>query len=449
VQSGAPHRVLWDHPLLRSPQALLVAGFSALIALGTVLLWLPFCHSGTQPIGLFEAAFTATSAVCVTGLIVVNTPEAYSFTGQCVILALIQIGGFGIMTFAAMAVDLLGGRLSLRQREALHDAMVQRDAAGEFAKLFRRIVRLTLVIELTGALLLWVPYKLETGLGWGESLFHSLFHAISAFCNAGFALQSTSMERVSWVLPVLSLLIILGGLGHPVLVELWRWIRRPAARPASGLTVHTKVVLWMTGGLLVAGWLGFVFFGTEVTAGADGSLAADQGWAARAWHGWFASVTSRTAGFNSVDMTRMPLPAIFLMVVLMFVGGSPGSCAGGVKTSTVAIAFAELRAGFTSAEDATLFNRRLPVTVVRRALLLLCTAVAWNVVGVVVLCVSEHAALRPDALPEAAITVDQLVFEQFSALGTVGLSIDTTAKLSPVGRVWIANGRGCATLQEG
>lgn len=407
---------------MRSPQALLVAGFGCLIALGTVLLALPFSHAGAHSVGLFEAAFTATSAVCVTGLIVVDTPAAFSTTGHVIILTLIQVGGLGIMTFAALAVDMLRGRLSLRAREALHDAMVQRDAAGEFGKLFRRVLRITVTIELAGALLLVVPYKLDAGVGWGTACFHSLFHSVSAFCNAGFSISAESMVGIPWVLPVLSLLIILGGLGHPVLVELWRWFTRPSARPASGLSVHTKVVLWMSGMLLITGWVGFWWF----------DAGAGHGWLGSIYHAGFASVTARTAGFNSIDMSVMPHPAVFLMVVLMFIGGSPGSCAGGVKTSTVAIAFAELRAGFTGAEDATLFDRRLGVTVVRRALLLLSTAVAWNVLGVIILCVSEQRLLRAGDL-----TVEALVFEQFSALGTVGLSVGATGELSVVGQLWI------------
>lgn len=403
-----------------------------MIALGTLVLALPFSHAAGESVSLFEAAFTATSAVCVTGLIVVSTPDAFSLAGQVIILTLIQVGGLGIMTFAALAVELLGGRLSLRQQGALHDAMVQRDAAGEFAKLFRRIVRLTLLIELAGALLLWVPYKLETGLGWGESAFHAGFHSVSAFCNAGFALSANSMVGIPWVLPVLSLLIIVGGLGHPVLVELWRWVARPGARPVSGLSVHSRVVLWVTAGFLLIGWAGFAWFGTIEPAAGE----AAQGIGDRLLHGWFAAVTARTAGFNSVPMTRMPHPAVFLTVVLMFVGGSPGSCAGGVKTSTVAIAFAELRAGFTGAEDATLFDRRLPVALVRRALLLLSVAVAWNVIGIVVLCVSEAEALQR-SLRDGGVSVERLVFEQFSALATAGLSVDSTAGLSVVGRCWI------------
>ncbi|MDI6852635.1 MAG: potassium transporter TrkG [Deltaproteobacteria bacterium] len=413
-------------PYAKLPQNLLIAGFTGMILVGTLLLLLPWSQTRGD-IGLVDALFTATSAVCVTGLIVVDTATAYSRFGQVVILALIQVGGLGIMTFAALAYLMLGRRLSLASQAALHDAFFQRDLGIEFKKRFRQILAITAVIELAGMAficlgLLWLQTPLK------EALFSSVFHAISAFCNAGFSIYTDNLMRLRGspvILVAVMLLIVLGGLGHMVLTELWHAMRarldRTGAKPVpSRLSVHARVVLQVTGLLILGGWLGLLILG--LTAG-------EPGWDRKILDALFQSITARTAGFNTVNIGLLPLGSLWLLTILMFIGGSPGSCAGGVKTTALAISLAELKAKLFGDEQVTLKERRVPKPIVWRTLVLLRLALAWNAAGILLLLFTE--AGRP------GVGLHDVIFEQISAFGTVGLSTGLTDKLSTWGRLWI------------
>ncbi len=407
---------LWSR-LLRRPQALLLATFVALILAGTIALRLPAAHQ-QEPVRLLDALFTATSAVCVTGLITVDTGTAYSRFGQIVILILIQLGALGLMTFAALAAEVVRVRLSLSSQAAVHDAFFQRQTRISLRTAALRIITLTFLLEGLGALLLRSSLP-------ATDAFEAVFLAVSAFCNAGFSLYADSLSSLRNSLPLMGTvmaLITLGGLGYPVLLELlsrgWARLRRRPSRFVK-FSLHTRVVLWsslfLTAGgaltLLPASW-------THL-----GDSAGE-----RLLQGLFQSVTARTAGFHTVEIAALPLAALLIFVPLMLVGGSPGSCAGGVKTVTATVWLTRLTARLRGRESTSILGRRLPFDLLQRASLVITLAVMWNVVGVMILALSEGGAGTP---------LENLMFEQVSAFGTVGLSTGLTPSLSAVGKIWI------------
>lgn len=412
-------RRMQQHYAVASTPILLVGWFSGLILIGSLLLWLPWAHHGH--VGMLDALFTSTSAVCVTGLIVVDTGSEFTPFGQVILLMLIQLGGLGVMTFASIALQIIGKRLPLASQAALEDSIFQRDAATEFGRIFNRIFRLVLALEGLGALVLFALFARE------EPLLHAawlaIFHSISAFCNAGFSLHATSLERyhdAPAVLTVIMLLIIFGGLGHTVLRELYDrcWTRRrtTAEHYAGPISIQTRLVLWVSGILIVVGMVGFLLMG--LTPSGTG------GWFAGAL---FQSVSARTAGFNSIPLDHMPHGGLMLLTLLMFIGGSPGSCAGGVKTTTFAIWLSCVRSGLSDREGVVLFGRSISATITRRAVLLIGVGILWCFCGTLFLAAQEG---HRHSLAE-------LLFEQVSAFGTVGLSTGITASLGPWARLWI------------
>ncbi|MFO8071760.1 MAG: potassium transporter TrkG [Polyangia bacterium] len=406
----------------RSPEGLLVASFGGLIGLGTLLLNLPCSHRGS--VGFLDALFTATSAVCVTGLIVVDTGTDYTVFGQIVILLLIQAGGIGVMSFAGLAFYLLGRRLSLRAQAALSGSMLQREVASEFRGIFERILRFVLIAEFAGALLLFAGMASSKGVG--HAAYSAVFHAISAFCNAGFSLYSdsfTALRGNPLVVITVMLLIVLGGIGHPVMVDIWQRLlpsKKDEKHPNRKITLSSKVALWTSGLLILAGFAALVV---------SGLTPAESSWSERVFGALFQSVTARTAGFNTVDIGRLPLAAVFLLVMLMFIGGSPGSCAGGIKTTTFAVWLAKLRGRLAGDKSPRLFDRHIPGEITRRVSMIMGLAVIWNMVGVLLLLATEGGS--------AGVGMHDVVFEQVSAFGTVGLSTGLTPKLSVIGQLWI------------
>jgi trk system potassium uptake protein TrkH len=405
----------------RSPESLLVASFAGLIGLGTLLLALPWAHKGN--VGILDALFTSASAVCVTGLAVVDTGSDYSLFGQTVILCLIQAGGIGVMSFAALAFHLLGRRMSLSARAALSEALLQREAATEFRGIFRRIVRFVVIAETVGAVLIFIGMLPEKGVG--HAAYSAVFHAVSAFCNAGFSLYPDSL--IGWrnnpiVIPSVMVLIVLGGIGHPVVVDVGRKLRAVLQRRDSGpsrLELNSSVALVTSGALVLAGFLLLLVFGLTPSEGP---------WTTRVGSALFQSVTARTAGFNTVDIAALPLASLMLMVLLMFVGGSPASCAGGIKTTTFALWLAKLWSLLRGGKWPRLFGRHIPGDTARRASMFLGLAAVWNAFGVFLLLATEGAP---------GLGLHDVVFEQVSAFGTVGLSTGLTPKLSAVGKLWI------------
>ncbi len=396
--------------------------FAGLILAGAVLLSLPISHGRTR-VSPLDALFTSTSAVCVTGLTSVDTQYDYSRFGQVVIMLLIQLGGLGIMTFAALIIQISGSRISFRSQAALHDVFYQKNAAAEFSRSLTWIFILTFAIEGVGAAVLF--FVQPESMGKGEAAFSAVFHAVSAFCNAGFSTFSRNMVEAKGSVvfcTTMAVLIVLGGLGYTVLFETfgrgWRRLRR---RPGPVVwSLNTRAVLLTSAALIFGGAALLYLF--RMAPG-------ERTWLSQIGHCLFQSVSARTAGFNTVDVGRSPVPALLWLIFLMFVGGSPGSCAGGIKTTSLAVWVARLKARLRQQEDVTLGGRRIPIDVVRRVGLLVATATVFNLVGIMLLSATE--------MPGTQIRLEQVIFEQISAFGTVGLSTGITPMLTTIGKLWM------------
>ncbi|HVP11638.1 MAG TPA: potassium transporter TrkG, partial [Phycisphaerae bacterium] len=376
-------------------------------------------------IGILDALFMSTSAVCVTGLATLDTSMDLTRFGHVVIIFLMQLGGLGIMTFAALGAQVVGRRLSFRSQAILSDSLYQSDAAGALRTDLKRVFLLTFLIEASGVLLLYSEFRQRTTEP--EAMFSAVFHGISAFCNCGLGLYSDSL--ISYrarpiVLCTVMALIILGGLGHSVILEAARRTkRRLLGRPGGPMmmSLHGRVVLRTTACLIVAGTVGLLAFG---------QTPDERTWGECIWGALFQSVTSRTAGFNTVNLGNLPAASLLVLILLMFVGGSPASCAGGIKTTSLAVWIAHLRARLQGMEDTTLLGRRLPPDTITRVALVGGLSLVWNLAGCFVLAVTE-------AHGGSQMTFLNLLFEQISAFGTVGLSTGITPGLSGVGKLWI------------
>ncbi|MCU0302513.1 MAG: hypothetical protein MUC56_00420 [Thermoanaerobaculales bacterium] len=407
---------LYRH-FLRNPGLLLVSSFIILISVGTVLLSVPAAAASGQRIAATDALFTATSASCVTGLIVLDTPHDFSVFGQVVILALIQIGGLNIMVLSTFAALMLGRDLDFQSEAALGTVLDLRSPATAF-RLTTFIVLATVTVEAAGALAL--------GLAWGahgaaplDALWKGVFHSVSAFCNAGFALQSDSLAMFSRdpaALLVFSLLIVLGGLGFAVLAGLWWRLRRGSW---AGLAVQVRLVILATAVLIVAGW--GLYLGLEWQRSLAGLSPLD-----RVVNGLFQSITTRTAGFNSVAMSELQPATLLVFMILMFIGASPGGTGGGIKTTTAAVLVAAIPSIAVRRSEVVILRRRVPLDIVFRS-------AAIAVVGLVIVLVTAGLLLATHDAP-----FEWLVFESFSAFGTVGLSLGATASLDELGKLVVA-----------
>ena len=388
------------------PEALLALGFLAVILVGTALLRLPVATKSGESLGLFDSLFTATSAVCVTGLVAVDTGTTFSPFGQAVLLALIQVGGLGFMVFATMLMGLLGRKLSIRGRLLIRESMngVTLSGLGRLAGLY---FALALGIELTGMLALSIRFVPLYGMRCG--LWFAAFHAVSAFCNAGFDLfgrfrSLTAFSADPLVLLTVALLIVLGGLGFTVILEVLRnrdgW---------KGLSLHTRVVLAVTMGLLT---LGTVFF-----------LMAEQR-DMNALNAFFQSVTLRTAGFNSVELAGLKDSSKLFGSLMMMVGASPASTGGGMKTTTVAVLALLLLSVVKGENEVNVSRRRLSGDTVRRALAVAALFVSVLLVG----------TLAIELIEDGRFSLADVLFECSSAMGTVGVSAIGSPNLSAASR---------------
>ncbi len=405
------------------PAVAFVMVFVALILVGTGLLSLPRAVPQGDDLSVVDAFFTSTSAVCVTGLVVRDTGTEFTRFGQVIILVLIQLGGLGIMSLTATLSLLLGRGIGVRESSLLREVF-QIPMLAEAGRMVRVIILLTLACEGAGAALLYRGLG-DTIASSGERAYVAAFHAVSAFCNAGFSLFSDSLMGQAGdplVMGTVSVLLVIGGLGFGVLVQLLAWLRGRALRGhgfVPSLDLNTRVVLLVTLVLLVAGWV------LIAVSEWNGSLAG-QPWPMKLSQAFFQGATCRTAGFNSMDLGTLSPAAVFLMIILMFIGAAPGGTGGGVKVTTVAIIWANLRSVGSGLNRVRLWRREIDPVQVHRSLLVLSSFLVLAAVAIFVLLQSEGRALLPTA------------FEVFSALGTVGLSLGLTSELSDFGRVLVA-----------
>jgi len=412
------------HPL--HPSVLLAASFAGAILVGTLLLTLPVSAVG-PPVTPLEALFTATSAVCVTGLTVVDIGTRFSVFGQWVILGLIQAGGLGIMTYALFVSVLLGRRISFQHRVVLQDSL-HHSPTTRLKALLRHVIVFTLLIEVTGAALLWLHWRGEFP---GRAAYLGLFHAVSAFCNAGFSPFPDNLTRYRGdfvVNAVITGLIIVGGLGFLVSLELRdRLLQRLRGQRLAPLSLHARVVVTVTASLLACGFLGFLVLEWDNLLRA---LPLDEAVLAA----WFQSVTPRTAGYNTVDYGSATATTLYLTVFLMFIGASPGSTGGGIKTTSCGLVVALFRARWRGRGQATLFRRTVPHEAMDRAVTVTLLSATLVALSVLVLTFVEQRFAPANTSGPAFLA---LVFEATSAFGTVGLSTGITARLTPLGQLLI------------
>ncbi|MBD2426391.1 TrkH family potassium uptake protein [Phormidium sp. FACHB-1136] len=395
-------------------------GFLVFITIGTVLLLLPWANASGQWGNPLVALFTATSAVCVTGLIVVDTGTYFSPLGQGIILALIQIGGLGYMTANSFLMLLLGRRLKLKDRVAIQQSMDHNELAGG-SSLIVSIIAMTMIIELTGMFVLYPTFQRDFGVGLG--LWLSIFHSISAFNNAGFSLFADSVVGYAlnpWVNFAITGLVILGGIGYQVIMELFLWARQQVQgdRRRTNFSLNFKVAISTTLALLVVGTVAFfiIEFNNAATLG---NYAPHH----KLLMAWFQSVIARTAGFNSIDIGAMGEASLFIMIALMFVGASPGSTGGGIKTTTLRILLACTRMVLQGKEDVLSYRRQIPPSRVLKAIAVVMGS------GLLVL-----SATTLVSISNPTISFIDVLFESVSAFATVGLSTGITADLSDVGK---------------
>jgi trk system potassium uptake protein TrkH len=408
------------------PGMMLIGSFFAIVVAGTLLLKMPRCVLPGETCSWLDAAFTSTSAVCVTGLSVQNTATFFSHTGQAVILLLIQVGGLGIMTLTFFAAVVLFEGLSLHDRLLL-GRMIQENRLSRIGKTLTFIVVFTLVCEGLGAALLYAG--MDAGTGWRERLFHSVFHAVSAFCNAGFSTFPDNMAsgvlRANGIWQVcVMLLIVIGGLGSLVVEDLCLWSLagyrklRGHKQNRHRLRIHTRIVLVTTGVL--------VFGGASVILATEFALWNGPENGGKVLTALFHSVTARTAGFNTVSMSAIGPMTVNVLMILMLIGGSPGGTAGGIRTTVVAVGlghlWSQLRMGH---RGMVAFNRTIPSATGSQALGLILLAGIW---------LAGNFMLFQFLEAGNGISDSRLLFELISAFATVGLSIDLTPLLSEGGK---------------
>ncbi len=392
---------------------------------GTFLLALPQA-SKQEPLSLIDALFTAVSAVCVTGLVVVDTGSRFSPFGQAVILSLIQAGGLGIMTFSVIFLTALGRRLSFRNRFALREALGS-TSSGEIIRLVRSVFIYTFVIEALGASLLFIYWR--GSFSFTSALWYAIFHSISAFSNAGFSFFSTSLVAYRgdiYLNLVITSLVLAGGIGFVVLVDIRNFaVNRLLRQRRRGLSFHSKVVLSTTVILILGAFV--VFFLLEGNNSLAGLPVKEKILAS-----YFQSIAPRTAGFNTVSFSSVSPATLFFTIMLMFVGASPGSTGGGIKTSTAAIILAAAFNWFRGRPSVHMFHRTVPRDVVSRAVSIAAVNLVLVTLSTFILVVVELGGL---SLGQGDRSFLQFFFEAASGLGTVGLTTGITAALSGLGKL--------------
>ncbi|MFF7656588.1 TrkH family potassium uptake protein [Streptomyces sp. NPDC007983] len=408
-------RALFGHPA-RS----VVFAFALVILGGTALLSLPAATEGRSSAGSVTSLFTSTSAVCVTGLAVVDTGTYWSGFGEGVILGLIQVGGFGIMTMASLLALLVSGKLRLRM-QLTAQAETKSMGIGDVRRVLLGVAGTTLIVELSVGALLALRFRFGYGMSHGDAAYMGLFHAVSAFNNAGFGLHADSLTRYAqdpWVTLPIATAVILGGLGFPVLLEVLRHRRRQRLTGRRVWSLHTKLTLGTTAILLVIGTVLICLFEWE-NQGTLGAFSTPR----KVLNGFFTSTMTRTAGFNSIDTGALHPSTLLLVCMLMFIGGGSAGTAGGIKVTTFAVLGAAILAEVRGEPTSAVMGRRLAPQVLRQAL------------TVVLLGIGLVMAATLALLTVTKADFEAILFEVVSAFGTVGLSTGITADLPASGQL--------------
>jgi len=403
--------------LSENPPVFVLFSFIFTIFIGTLFLMLPIATVSGKVTSLVGALFTSTSATCVTGLIVYNTGTHFTLFGQIVILILLQIGGLGIMTISSAFAVMLGQKLSLRS-ENLMQNVVNETNKIDMVSLMKHIVIVSFLFEILGSIILYFTFRNEFA-STPKAVYHSIFHSISAFCNAGFSLYQDSFVGFRSNLNinfVITTLIIIGGIGFPVLMDIKKNVLERFK--LNRLSLHSKIVLVSSFVLILAGT--FAFFISEYNSQMKGFSLTE-----RILSSYFQSVTTRTAGFNTIDNAGLSRASAFISNLFMFIGGSPGSTAGGIKTTTFAIVLISVVSMFKGERDVNIFQRKVSETIIRRVLALIAASITLISFIIVLLLLIEPFGF------------EETLFEAFSAFGTVGLSMGITPHLSMTGRLLI------------
>jgi trk system potassium uptake protein TrkH len=396
-------------------------GFIAVILLGAFLLMMPFSTSSGTWDNPIVSLFTATSAVCVTGLSVVDPGTYFSFWGQLILVALVQIGGLGYMTTTTFLILLVGRRFDLRQKMAIQQAL-DRTGIQDSAQVIRSIIATTMIFEITGIFLLLPVFAPKYGLSQG--LWLAIFHSINSWNNAGFSLfkdnfigyQSSILLNLT-----VSVLIICGGIGYQVIFEMYLWLRERILKKPERLifSLNFKVAISTTLILLLVGTI--AFFLTELR---NPETFGSMSWGNKLMAAWFQSVTTRTAGFNTIDFGKMTETGLFITIALMFIGSSPGGTGGGLKTTTFRILTRSTKAILQGKEEVELYQRQVPLPLILKAIGALVASVTTVIISTILISITD-----------SGIDFIKLLFEVVSAFATVGLSTGITATLSATAKL--------------
>ncbi|SHJ62565.1 trk system potassium uptake protein TrkH [Clostridium cavendishii DSM 21758] len=401
-----------------NPLQILALGFLIVILAGATILTLPISSANGSTTNFLDSLFTATSATCVTGLVTVDTGTHWSYFGKTVIIILIQVGGLGFMSFATLFALLIGKKITLKDRLLLQEAMNTFEIQG-LVRLMKYILAFTFTVEGVGALI--YSTKFIPQFGWGKGIYYSIWHAVSFFCNAGFDLMGhfnslTGYSDNKIVILNTAMLIVIGGLGFAVSSEVYNY--RKSKRKFS---LHSKVVLTVTSILVFGG--AFVIFLLEYN---NPGTMKNMTFMDKICNSILAAVTPRTAGVNSVSTSDMAMASRVLTIILMFIGGSPGSTAGGIKTTTFGVLFLTLKSMIKGSEDVEVYGKRISKDIVYKsfALFMLCFMLVITVSGIL-------------SITEIGASFEYILYEVVSAFGTVGLTLGLTTKLTAVGKFFI------------
>ncbi|MEI6444304.1 MAG: TrkH family potassium uptake protein [Nostocales cyanobacterium ELA583] len=398
-------------------------GFVAVILLGAILLTMPFSTGNGNWNDPIVALFTSTSAVCVTGLAVVDTGTEFSFLGQLFIALLAQIGGLGYMTTTTFLMLLIGRKFDLRQKVAIQQALDRPGMSGS-TQIIRSIIATTLLFELTGVFLLMIAFVPEKG--WQEGTWLAIFHSISAWNNAGFSLFKDNLigyQSSPLVIITIGCLIIFGGIGYQVILDMYLWLRDSFTYQSNRIikknsclifSLDFKVATSTTLILLVVGTIAIFF--VEIR---NDSIFGQLSLSDKILAAWFQSVSTRTAGFNSIDIGKMTNAGLFIMIALMFIGASPGGTGGGIKTTTLRVLTSCTNAILQGKEEVLLYNRKIAISLILKAVGVVFGSLATVIVATVLISITD---------PKLAFI--QILFEVVSAFGTVGLSTGITGTVS-------------------